>query len=211
MASATLLQSDFLQTLVFYIRNIHQASTPAAHLKALREVQSYLDSLTQENHQAVAQLVLERTRLSQQCKIPQLDACYCNIFCDKSEQLGHQVTFNKIQEALAELWTAEQQIDQWRKALVLPLHCLQPPQSFQAPVQPRATAALRREQGRRHPDLEQLIRPTVVLPASSTQSGSKHKPPASKQQPLSHDYVELDNRNVGLDHSYHRPETSNAE
>ena len=95
MASATLLQSDFLQTLVFYIRNIHQASTPAAHLKALREVQSYLDSLTQENHQAVAQLVLERTRLSQQCKIPQLDGRYCDIVCDKSEQLGHQETFNK--------------------------------------------------------------------------------------------------------------------
>ena len=210
MASATLLQSDFLQTLVFYIRNIHQASTPAAHLKALREVQSYLDSLTQENHQAVAQLVLERTRLSQQCKIPQLDGRYCDIVCDKSEQLGHQETFNKIQEALAELWISEQQIDLWRKALVLPLHCLQPPQSFQAPAPPRATGALRREQGRRHLDIEQPIRPTVVLSPSSIQSSSRHKPPASKQQPLNHDYVELDNRNVGLDHSYIRPETSNA-
>ena len=195
--SPSLLQTDFLQTLVYYIRNIHHASTPAAHLKALREVQSYLDSLTQENHQAVAQLVLERTRLSQQCKIPQFDGRFCDIICDKTEQLGHQETFNKIQESLAELWTAEQQIDQWRKALVLPLHCLQPPASFQGPVQPRATAAVRREQGRRHPDLEQLIRPTVVLPPSSTsrpaQSGSKTRPHIStKPQALSQDYVELD-------------------
>ena len=123
MASATLLQSDFLQTLVYYIRNIHHDSTPAAHLKALREVQSYLDALTQENHQAVAQLVLERTRLSQQCKIPQLDGRYCDIVCDRSKQLGHQETFNQIQEALAELWTAEQQIDQWRKATGGPSSC----------------------------------------------------------------------------------------
>ena len=211
MASATLLQSDFLQSLVYYIKAIHHAPTPSAHHKALREVHSYLDSLTQENHQAVAQLVLERNSLAQQCKIPQLDARYCHILCDKSEQLGHQVTFDKIQKALAELWISEQQIDLWRKALVLPLHCLQPPQSFQAPAPPRATGALRREQGRRHLDIEQPIRPTVVLSPSSIQSGSKHKPPASKQQPLSHDYVELDNRNVGLDHSYHRPETTNAE
>ena len=196
MASATLLASDFLQTLVFYIRNIHQASTPAAHLKALREVQSYLDSLTQENHQAVAQLVLERTRLSQQCKIPQLEGRYCDIICDRSKHLGHQETFAHIQEALAELSTAERHIDLWRKALVLPLHCLQPPQSFQAPVQPAAcsaaaTAARRREHGRRHPDLEQSIRPQVVPISASVPSGSKHKPPASTK-PLSQDYVELD-------------------
>ena len=192
MASATLLASDFLQTLVFYIRNIHQASTPAAHLKALREVQSYLDSYTQENHQAVAQLVLERTRLSQQCKIPQLEGRYCDIVCDRSKHLGHQETFNQIQEALAELSTAEHQIDQWRKALVLPLHCLQPPQSFQAPVQSGVTVTrTRRDQGRRCPDLEQSIRPQVVPLPASTQSGSKHKPPASTK-PLSQDYVELD-------------------
>ena len=191
MASASLLASDFLQTLVFYIRNIHQASTPAAHLKALREVQSYLDSLTQENHQAVAQLVLERTRLSQQCKIPQLEGRYCDIVCDRSKHLGHQETFNQIQEALAELSTAEHQIDLWRKALVLPLHCLQPPQSFQAPVQPGVTAARRREQGRRHPDLEQSIRPQVVPLPASAPSGSKHKPPAYTKT-LSQDYVELD-------------------
>ena len=191
MASASLLASDFLQTLVFYIRNIHQASTPAAHLKALREVQSYLDSLTQENHQAVAQLVLERTRLAQQCKIPQLEGRYCDIVCDRSKNLGHQETFNQIQEALAELSIAEQQIDLWRKALVLPLHCLQPPQSFQAPGQPAVTAARRREHGRRHPDLEQSIRPQVVPLPASVPSGSKHKPPACTK-PLSQDYVQLD-------------------
>ena len=191
MASATLLASDFLHTLVYYIRNIHQASTPAAHLKALREVQSYLDSLTQENHQAVAQLVLERTRLSQQCKIPQLEGRYCDIICDRSKHLGHQETFSQIQEALAELSTAEHQIDLWRKALVLPLHCLQPPQSFQAPVQPAATAARRREHGRRHPDLEQSIRPQVVPIPASVPSGSKHKPPAYTKT-LVQDYVELD-------------------
>ena len=211
MASATLLQSDFLQSLVYYIKAIHHAPTPSAHLKALREVHSYLDSLTQENHQAVAQLVLERNSLAQQCKIPQLDARYCHILCDKSEQLGHQLTFDKIQKALAELWISEQQIDLWRKALVLPLHCLQPPQSFQAPAPPRATAAQRREHGRRHLDIEQPIIPTVVLSPSSLQSGSRPRPPASKQQPLNHDYVEIDNRNVELDHSYIRPETSNAE
>ena len=197
MASATLLASDFLQTLVFYIRNIHQASTPAAHLKALREVQSYLDSLTQENHQAVAQLVLERTRLSQQCKIPQLEGRYCDIICDRSKHLGHQETFAHIQEALAELSTAERHIDLWRKALVLPLHCLQPPQSFQAPVQPAAssaaaTAARRREHGRRHPDLEQSIRPQVVPIPASVPSGSKHKPPGITKTLVQCDYVELD-------------------
>ena len=198
MASATLLASDFLQTLVFYIRNIHQASTPAAHLKALREVQSYLDSLTQENHQAVAQLVLERTRLSQQCKIPQLEGRYCDIICDRSKHLGHQETFAHIQEALAELSTAERHIDLWRKALVLPLHCLQPPQSFQAPVQPAAcsaaaTAARRREHGRRHPDLEQSTRPQVVPIPASVPLGSKHKPPAfTKTLVQTQDYVELD-------------------
>ena len=191
MASASLLASDFLQTLVFYIRNIHQASTPAGHLKALREVQSYLDSLTQENHQAVAQLVLERTRLAQQCKVPQLEGRYCDIVCDRSKHLGHQETFNQIQEALAELSIAEQQIDLWRKALVLPLHCLQPPQSFQAPGQPAVTAARRREHGRRHPDLEQNIRPQVVPLPASVPSGSKHKPPACTK-PLSQDYVQLD-------------------
>ena len=191
MASASLLASDFLQTLVFYIRNIHQASTPAAHLKALREVQSYLDSLTQENHQAVAQLVLERTRLAQQCKVPQLEGRYCDIVCDRSKHLGHQETFNQIQEALAELSIAEQQIDLWRKALVLPLHCLQPPQSFQAPVQPAVTAARRREHGRRHPDLEQSIRPQVAPLPATVPSGSKHKPPACTK-PLSQDYVQLD-------------------
>ena len=196
--SPSLLQTDFLQTLVYFVRNIHHASTPAAHLKALREAQAYLDSLTTENHQAVAQLVLERTRLSQQCKIPQFDGRFCDIICDKSEQLGHQETFIKIQESLAELWAAEQHIDQWRKALVLPLHCLQPPASFRGPEQPRATAAVRREQGRRHPDLEQLLRPTVVLPPPRTprpaQPQAAHPRPhiSTKTQVLSQDYVELD-------------------
>ena len=40
---------------------------------------------------------------------------------------------------------------------------------------------------------------------------SRPRPPASKQQPLNHDYVEIDNRNVELDHSYIRPETSDAQ
>ena len=51
---------------------------------------------------------------------------------------------------------------------------------FRGPEQPRATAAVRREQSRRHPDLEQLIRPTVVLPPPSTsrpaQTGSNSRP-----------------------------------
>ena len=75
---------------------------------------------------------------------------------------------------------------------------------FRGPEQPRATAAVRREQSRRHPDLEQLIRPTVVLPPPSTsrpaQTGSNSRPHIStKPQVLSQDYVELD------------PPSSNAE
>ena len=207
-SSSSLLRTDFLQTLVYFVRNVHHASTPAAHLKALREVQAYLDSLTAENHQAAQQLVLDRSRLAQQCKVPQFDGRFCDIICDKSDQLGHQETFTKIQEALAELWAEEQLIDQWRKALVLPLHCLQPPASFRGPEQPRASAAVRREQGRRHPDLEQLLRPTVVLPPPhSSRPGQPQVPANPRPQASTHSTQVLSQDNyVDLDPPSSQPE-----
>lgn len=188
-SSSSLLRSDFLQTLVYFVRAVHHATTPSAHLKAIREVQAYLDSLTAENHQAAQQLVLERSRLAQLCKVPQYDGRFCDIICDTRAQLGHQEAFTKIQEALAELWAEEQVIDQWRKALILPLHCLQPPSSFRAPEGPRpAGVTVRQERrGRPLPDQEQRLRPRVVFPRPQA-SATSPNPQVSSQDI----YVDLD-------------------